>query len=67
MREIVHAHDLLSNIPVVGRPPLGTLAKKVVGHPGSFRFRADFRLTLTVDGRQETHPGQTLDKIVALS
>lgn len=67
VREIVHAHDLLSDIPVVGRPPLNKLVKKAVGHPGYFRFRSDFDLTVTIDGRQETHTGQTLHEMVALS
>ena len=67
VREIVHAHDLLSDVPVVGRPPLNKLVKKAVGHPGYFRFRSDFYLTVTIDGRQETHTGQTLHEMVALS
>ena len=67
VREIVHAHDLLSDVPVVGRPPLNKLVKKAVGHPGYFRFRSDFDLTVTIDGRQETHTGQTLHEMVALS
>ncbi len=67
VREIVHAHDLLSDVPVVGRAPLNKLVKTVVGHPGYFRFRSDFDLTVTIDGRQETHTGQTLHEMVALS
>ncbi|WP_235026536.1 hypothetical protein [Dietzia lutea] len=68
VRDIVHAHDLLSEIPLAGRPPLSTLAKKIVGRPGYFRFRSDFELTLTTtDGREERHTGRTLHEMVALS
>lgn len=70
VREIIHAHDLLNDVPVVGRPFVKPLAKPVInrllGNPGYFRFRSDFTLTAEVDGQRLERKGSTLHEAVAL-
>jgi hypothetical protein len=70
VREIIHAHDLLDDVPVVGRRFVKPVAKpvinRVLGNPGYFRFRSDFTLTAEVDGELLVRTGSTLHEAVAL-
>ena len=64
---VLHGHDLLSDIPVVGSKVLRPLVSRLVGHPGYFRFESDFRLSVTRDdGRVDVRTGTTLHELVAL-
>ncbi|TWH02713.1 putative secreted hydrolase [Nocardioides sp. J9] len=71
VRDVIHGHDLLDDIPVVGTKIGGALLKpiihKVVGQPGYFRFLSDFELTVTVDGETIVETGTTLHELVALT
>ncbi len=71
VRQVIHGHDLLDDIPVVGTKVGGAILKpiihKVVGHPGYFRFLSDFELTVTIDGETTVERGTTLHELVALS
>ncbi|NKY49864.1 lipocalin-like domain-containing protein [Nocardia vermiculata] len=67
VQRVIHAHDLLDDIPVVGSRLLKPLAYKLIGHPGYFRFESEFELT--VHGRDELvrRTGTTLHELVALA
>lgn len=70
VREIIHAHDLLNDVPVVGRPYVKPVAKPIInrllGNPGYFRFRSDFTLAAEIDGARVERTGSTLHEAVAL-
>ena len=70
VREVLHAHDLLDEVPVVRNPVIKTFAKplinRLLGRPGYFRFRSDFVLTANVGGHQLKRTGTTLHEAVAL-
>ncbi|MGU3432538.1 hypothetical protein ACNHUS_05925 [Actinomycetes bacterium M1A6_2h] len=66
VEKVVHAHDLLDDVPVARTKALKPLVHKLVGHPGYFRFDSRFELTVTVDGIEETRTGRTLHELVAL-
>jgi hypothetical protein len=66
VREVIHAHDLLNDVPVVRSPLVKPLVNRLVGHPGYFRLRSDFRLEARVDGEQLVRQGSTLHEMVAL-
>lgn len=70
VREIIHAHDLLNDVPVVGKRFVKPVAKPVInrllGNPGYFRFRSDFTLTAEVGGEMVVRTGSTLHEAVAL-
>ncbi|MGJ0120692.1 lipocalin-like domain-containing protein [Williamsia sp. MIQD14] len=67
VRTVLHGHDLLGDIPVVGSKVLRPLVSRLVGHPGYFRFASDFRLAVTRDdGRVDVRTGTTLHELVAL-
>ncbi|MGB3771073.1 MAG: lipocalin-like domain-containing protein [Rhodococcus sp. (in: high G+C Gram-positive bacteria)] len=67
VKEIVHAHDLLDDIPVAGHKMFRSTLYRVVGHPGYFRFHSTFELTVVRDGVTETRTGDTLHELVALN
>jgi len=67
IQEIIHAHDLLSDVPVVRSRAVKPIVRKLVGSPGYFRFRSDFTLTAKVDGEQVVRTGSTLHEMVALA
>jgi len=64
---VVHAHNLLTDVPVAGHPAFRPLLNRMVGHPGYFRFSSTFELTVTLDGVTETRTGSTLHELVALT
>ncbi len=66
VQEIIHAHNLLNDLPVVKSPIVQKLITPLVGHPGYFRFRSDFTLTANVDGEEYVRTGSTLHEMVAL-
>jgi hypothetical protein len=66
VRSVVHAHDLLDDVPVVRAAPVKPLVNRIVGHPGYFRFTSDFELTAIVDGEKFERTGSTLHELVAL-
>ena len=66
VREVIHAHDLLSDVPVVGARALRPVVNRLVGQPGYFRFRSDFTLRTVVDGEELVRTGSTLHEMVAL-
>lgn len=67
VREIVHAHNLLEDIPLAASPLLKPIVNRFVGRPGYFRFRSDFDLAVTVDGLTHERHGATLHEMVALT
>jgi hypothetical protein len=66
VRDIIHAHDLLSDVPVVRSPLVKPAVRRLLGSPGYFRFRSDFTLTALVDGERFVREGSTLHEMVAL-
>ncbi len=66
VRSVVHAHDLLNDVPVVRSRLVKPLVHRLVGHPGYFRFMSDFELTVVVDGEKFERFGSTLHELVAL-
>jgi hypothetical protein len=67
VRSVVHAHDLLDDVPVARTRFAKPLVHKLVGHPGYFRFDSTFELTVTLEGKTETRTGTTLHELVALN
>jgi hypothetical protein len=66
VREVVHAHDLLNDVPVVRSRAVKPIVRQLVGSPGYFRFRSDFTLTATLNGERHVRQGSTLHEMVAL-
>ncbi len=70
VKEVIHAHDLLDDVPVVRNPFVKVLAKPLinqfVGKPGYFRFRSDFTLRARIQGEDVSATGSTLHEAVAL-
>src|SRR5205085_10551544 len=66
VREIIHAHDLLDDVPVARSRAVKPIIRKVIGSPGYFRFRSDFELTAEIDGERFERTGSTLHEMVAL-
>lgn len=66
VRSVVHAHDLLDDVPVVRTRLVKPIVNKIVGHPGYFRFLSDFELTVMIDGEKFERSGNTLHELVAL-
>lgn len=67
VEEVVHAQDLLDDVPVARSRLVRPLAHRLVGHPGYFRFLSSFELTVTGDGETDVRRGRTLHELVALS
>lgn len=67
VQNVVHAHDLLDDVPVAGHRVFRPLLYSLVGHPGYFRFDSTFVLTVVRDGVTETRTGRTLHELVALN
>ncbi|MGV9408853.1 lipocalin-like domain-containing protein [Nocardia sp. NPDC003693] len=63
---VIHAHDLLDDVPVVRSRPLRPLLHRLVGHPSYFRFQSSFELTIHRDGAEDRLSGTTLHELVAL-
>jgi len=66
VKRIIHAHDLLDDLPVVRSPVVKPLVRRIVGHPGYFRFLSDFRLRIDAAGEVLERTGTTLHEMVAL-
>lgn len=66
-QEIVHAHNLLEDVPLATNKLLKPIVNRLVGHPGYFRFRSNFTLTVTIDGKEYERSGSTLHEMVALT
>ncbi|HKT02376.1 MAG TPA: lipocalin-like domain-containing protein [Rugosimonospora sp.] len=66
VRAVVHAHDLLDDLPVARNRVVKPLLRAVVGRPGYFRFRSDFTLSAVVDGATQERTGTALHEMVAL-
>ncbi|OZF40977.1 hypothetical protein CH294_02005 [Rhodococcus sp. 14-2483-1-1] len=64
---VVHAHDLLDDVPVAGHKVFRPLLYRLVGHPGYFRFDSTFELTVVRDGVTDVRTGRTLHELVALN
>ncbi|WP_043660708.1 lipocalin-like domain-containing protein [Nocardia thailandica] len=64
---VIHAHDLLDDVPLVRSRPLRALAHRLIGHPGYFRFESAFTLTVHGPGGPLTRTGTTLHELVALT
>ncbi len=66
VRDIIHAHDLLNDFPVVRSRLVKPIVNRLVGRPGYFRFRSDFTLNARLDGESYVRQGSTLHEMVAL-
>lgn len=66
VRELIHEHDLLGDVPVLGAKPLRPVVNRVLGQPGYFRFRSDYEIRAVVDGEPLVRNGSTLHEMVAL-
>lgn len=66
VRDVIHSHDLLDDVPVARTRLVKPLVHRLVGHPGYFRFDSDFELTVVSDGDTVRRTGRTLHELVAL-
>lgn len=66
VQRVIHAHDLLDDVPVARSRALKPVVRRLVGQPGYFRFDSEFELTLEVDGETRVETGRTLHELVAL-
>ncbi|MEV0759000.1 lipocalin-like domain-containing protein [Nocardia sp. NPDC050435] len=66
VNSVIHAHDLLDDVPVLRSRLLRPLVHKAIGHPAYFRFHSTFELTLRDGGTVERRTGTTLHELVAL-
>jgi hypothetical protein len=66
VREIVHAHDLLTDVPVARSSLVKPMVNRFLARPGYFRFRSDFSLSARLDGERHDRAGTTLHEMVAL-
>ncbi|KJF25312.1 hypothetical protein C7T36_15815 [Rhodococcus sp. AD45-ID] len=66
VREVVHAHDFLADVPVARTRLVKPVLNRLLGRPGYFRFRSDFVLKVTIDGEMIERTGSTLHEMVAL-
>ncbi|WP_336087335.1 hypothetical protein [Nocardia sp. SSK8] len=67
VERVIHAHDLLDDLPVVRSRLVKPLVHRLVGHPGYFRFESAFELTVHTDSGVERRGGTTLHELVALT
>jgi hypothetical protein len=65
VHEVIHAHCLLNDFPVVRNPVLQPLIRRLIS-PGYFRFRSDYRIEARVDGEWLSREGSTLHEMVKL-
>ncbi|MFF0636448.1 lipocalin-like domain-containing protein [Nocardia sp. NPDC004151] len=63
---VIHAHDLLDDVPVVRSRALRPLLHRLIGHPAYFRFRSTFELTVHNGAAPYRESGTTLHELVAL-
>ncbi|MGY1983652.1 lipocalin-like domain-containing protein [Nocardia gipuzkoensis] len=65
--KVIHAHDLIDDIPVARSRLIKPLVHRLVGHPGYFRFESSFELTVHTATGVEKRTGSTLHELVALA
>ncbi|MFF0612664.1 lipocalin-like domain-containing protein [Nocardia tengchongensis] len=63
---VIHAHDLLDDVPVVRSRLFRPVLHKLIGHPAYFRFQSTFELTVHTEGEAVRRSGTTLHELVAL-
>ncbi|MFE6862278.1 lipocalin-like domain-containing protein [Nocardia sp. NPDC057668] len=63
---VIHAHDLLDDVPFIRAKPLRPLLHRAIGHPAYFRFQSAFELSIHHEDTVERHSGTTLHELVAL-
>lgn len=66
VRDIVHAHDLLDEVPIARSRPVKSVVNRFLARPGYFRFRSDFALSVRLEGQAHERKGSTLHEMVAL-
>lgn len=66
VEKVIHAHDLLDDVPVVRSRLLRPLLHRVIGHPAYFRFQSSFELTVHDGPTADRQSGITLHELVAL-
>jgi hypothetical protein len=64
---VIHAHDLLDDVPVARSRLIKPLVHRLVGHPGYFRFESTFALTVRTPSGTQRRSGTTLHELVALT
>ncbi|MCA2207941.1 lipocalin-like domain-containing protein [Nocardia rosealba] len=64
---VIHAHDLLDDLPVVRSRLVKPLVHRLVGHPGYFRFESTFELSVHTGDGTAHRAGTTLHELVALT
>jgi len=65
VQEVIHAHCLLDDFPVVRNKVLQPLIRRIVS-PGYFRFRSNYTIEANVHGEWLTRTGSTLHEMVKL-
>ncbi len=66
VESVIHAHDLLDDVPIARSRLIKPLVHLAIGHPAYFRFQSTFELTVHDGGRADTRTGTTLHELVAL-
>ncbi|MFD6108309.1 hypothetical protein ACFWFQ_37290, partial [Nocardia salmonicida] len=67
VERVIHAHDLLDDLPIVRSRLVKPLVHRLVGHPGYFRFESSFDLTVHTESGPQRRSGTTLHELVALT
>ncbi|MGW3540666.1 lipocalin-like domain-containing protein [Nocardia niigatensis] len=66
VESVIHAHDMLDDVPVVRSRAVKPLVQRMIGHPAYFRFESGFELTVHTGHWTEKRTGTTLHELVAL-
>lgn len=66
VERVLHAHDILDDLPVARSSLVKPLIHRTLGRPGYFRFESRYSLRATVDGKRHEATGTTLHEMVAL-
>lgn len=66
VEEVIHAHNIIDDFPIVRSRLLKPLVYLAIGHPAYFRFQSTYELTVHDGGRADTRTGTTLHELVAL-
>jgi hypothetical protein len=66
VRDVIHAHDLLADVPVARSRLVKPVVNRFLARPGYFRFRSDYALAVGLDGQTYERTGSTLHEMVAL-
>jgi hypothetical protein len=65
--KVIHAHDLIDDIPIARTRFVKPLVYRLVGHPGYFRFDSTFELEIVTELGTVRRTGSTLHEMVALT